>query len=310
MILKIKMILKKTIKMLIKKIIKYPKIKNPKLYMTLLIKNEEDIIEENLIFHKKMGVDGFIVTDNNSTDNTNKILEKYYKKGWIKEIILEKSQEYSQVEWVDKMIKIAKNKYNADWIINADADEFWVSKNKNLKINLSNSDSNIIKCNIYNVFPENTEFFFKNTKVIRKSVDNDKLSRFSLYTEQIPKVLHRSKGYKKITMGNHGVKMNLPKEEISNDIEILHYSIRGLKHFKEKMINGGKSVEKNLKLGKNVANHWRYFYEGYKNKTFDFDEEYLKVIGEEHLQQFEKRNIFCKNESVKKIIEKEFLKEK
>ena len=43
---------------------------HPILYMTLLVKNEEELLEQNLIFHKQMGVDGFIVTDNNSTDHT------------------------------------------------------------------------------------------------------------------------------------------------------------------------------------------------------------------------------------------------
>lgn len=91
--------------------------------MTLLVKDEEDIIEENLRFHRSMGVDGFIVTDNNSTDKTPEILKKYKEKGWILEIIEEKATGYEQKKWVHRMIKIAKNKYKAKWIINADADE-------------------------------------------------------------------------------------------------------------------------------------------------------------------------------------------
>lgn len=38
--------------------------KEVKLFMTLLVKNEEGMLEENLQFHKAMGVDGFIITDN------------------------------------------------------------------------------------------------------------------------------------------------------------------------------------------------------------------------------------------------------
>lgn len=37
--------------------------KEVKLFMTLLVKNEEGMLEENLQFHKAMGVDGFIITD-------------------------------------------------------------------------------------------------------------------------------------------------------------------------------------------------------------------------------------------------------
>lgn len=35
--------------------------KEVKLFMTLLVKNEEGMLEENLQFHKAMGVDGFII---------------------------------------------------------------------------------------------------------------------------------------------------------------------------------------------------------------------------------------------------------
>ena len=64
--------------------------------MTLLVKNEEELLEQNLIFHKQMGVDGFIVTDNNSTDHTPDILRKYKELGWIKEIIQEPATDYRQ----------------------------------------------------------------------------------------------------------------------------------------------------------------------------------------------------------------------
>ena len=48
--------------------------RKPRLVMTLLVKNEEDMLERNLCFHKRMGVDAFIVTDNNSTDRTPEII--------------------------------------------------------------------------------------------------------------------------------------------------------------------------------------------------------------------------------------------
>ena len=48
--------------------------RQPRLIMTLLVKNEEAMLERNLHFHKQMGVDGFIVTDNNSSDGTMRIL--------------------------------------------------------------------------------------------------------------------------------------------------------------------------------------------------------------------------------------------
>lgn len=113
------------------------KTSDPRLVMTLLVKNEEAMLEENLLFHKAMGVDGFIVTDNNSTDRTMDILEQYRQKGWILEIIRETAENYEQKSWVDRMIWKAKTVYHADWIINADADELWFAPSGNLKDELS-----------------------------------------------------------------------------------------------------------------------------------------------------------------------------
>lgn len=99
---------------------------SPRLIMTLLVKNEEDVLEDNLLFHKAMGVDGFIITDNNSTDRTSEIIRKYKEKGWVKEVIEETATNYEQKEWVDRMIWKAKTVYKADWVINADADELCI----------------------------------------------------------------------------------------------------------------------------------------------------------------------------------------
>ena len=77
------------------------KLPDPRLIMTLLVKNEEELLERNLLFHKAMGVDAFIVTDNNSTDGTCGIIEKYRRKGWVVDVIREAATGYEQKEWVD-----------------------------------------------------------------------------------------------------------------------------------------------------------------------------------------------------------------
>mgnify|MGYP001341806789 CR=1 FL=1 len=46
----------------------------PRIIMTLLVRNEQDVIAENILFHYHQGVDAFIVMDNLSTDATVEIL--------------------------------------------------------------------------------------------------------------------------------------------------------------------------------------------------------------------------------------------
>jgi len=52
-----------------------------RLVMTLKVRDEADIIEDNLRFHRAMGVDFFVVTDNGSVDGTSEILDRYVSAG-------------------------------------------------------------------------------------------------------------------------------------------------------------------------------------------------------------------------------------
>ncbi len=55
-----------------------------KLAMTLIVRNEADVIEDNLRFHRAQGVDFFIALDNGSTDGTVEILERHEQAGVLK----------------------------------------------------------------------------------------------------------------------------------------------------------------------------------------------------------------------------------
>ncbi|HEY8764567.1 MAG TPA: glycosyltransferase family 2 protein [Solirubrobacteraceae bacterium] len=52
-----------------------------KLVMTLLVRDEEDILRENLDFHLAAGVDEVILMDNRSVDGTAAIAREYERAG-------------------------------------------------------------------------------------------------------------------------------------------------------------------------------------------------------------------------------------
>ena len=94
-----------------------------KLVMTLLVRDEQDIVRENLDFHLAHGVDEVIVTDNGSEDATVEILREYESQGVVR-LLFEPADDYSQGRWVTRMARLAATE-GADWVINNDADEFW-----------------------------------------------------------------------------------------------------------------------------------------------------------------------------------------
>lgn len=252
------------------------KISKPRLYMTLLVRNEEEKLEANLCFHHAMGVDGFIVTDNNSSDGTMAIVQRYRKKGWIQEVITEPSTGYEQKKWVDRMIQLAQEHYNADWIINADADELWYAPSGSLKTELSNCRGNIAHCQIRSMIPEEDKPFYQWNQRAEFVMDQlgYGLSPYSIFRYQRGKVAHRGVGYVQIGMGNHKVHM-IPSFRVEVPICIYHYNIGTREQFVKKMIQGGRELERHSSHHGGV--HWRYFYSLYKENRLS--EEYDKVVG-------------------------------
>jgi tetrahydromethanopterin S-methyltransferase subunit G len=103
-----------------------------KLVLTLLVRDEEDIVDAQLAFHLNAGVDFVIATDNRSQDGTTAILERYEREGRL-HLIREPADDFRESEWVSRMARLAATEFGADWVINASADEFWWPRARSLK---------------------------------------------------------------------------------------------------------------------------------------------------------------------------------
>jgi hypothetical protein len=98
----------------------------PRVVMALKVRDEEDVIEANLRYHRAQGVDFFLITDNASTDRTPEILRRWVDAG-LARVIDEPSPELRErgAEWVTRMARLAATEHGADWVVHGDADEFW-----------------------------------------------------------------------------------------------------------------------------------------------------------------------------------------
>ena len=95
--------------------------------MTMKVRDEEDVLDVNLRYHRAQGVDHFVATDNGSTDGTAEILSRYEAEG-VLTLIEEPSTEDFRDQahwWVTRMARLAATELGADWVVHADADEFW-----------------------------------------------------------------------------------------------------------------------------------------------------------------------------------------
>ncbi len=92
--------------------------------MTLIARDEEDVVGEQIRYHLEQGIDFVLATDHRSVDGTTEILRGYERDGHLR-LIREEGEGFRQSEWVTRMARLAATEHGADWVINSDADEFW-----------------------------------------------------------------------------------------------------------------------------------------------------------------------------------------
>jgi hypothetical protein len=117
-----------------------------------MIKNEVEYIKEWLEYHKLVGVDKFIIYDNNSTDNLKEILQPYIISGEVDYIFYPKTQsdfekkgkktEYWAFQAYAYNDAIKKYRNKSKWIGFIDIDEFIVPVKKNKIIDVINEIKN------------------------------------------------------------------------------------------------------------------------------------------------------------------------
>lgn len=230
-----------------------------RLVMTMLVRNEEDIIAENIEFHRARGVDHFIITDNRSTDSTPDILANYADLGWVS-VIRETDDDYNQSKWVTRMARMASgSKHGASWVINNDADEFWFAACGNLKECLVNqpNDINAVTAPRHDFaycFDEGSDWHQK--MIYRKLV-----SRNHLGLPLPDKMAHRAHPDIVVEQGNHMIKGLGPLMVAQGGIEILHFPVRSKKQFEQKILNGGAAYSRNVHLPKTIGRGWRKLYQ-------------------------------------------------
>jgi Glycosyl transferase family 2 len=93
--------------------------------MSIIVRDEADIIAHNIEYHRRMGVDRFIVIDHRSVDGTTEILRHFESEGIL--TLIRKGREiYPELLWTNALIRKAWRMHGHVWHIGNDADEFYI----------------------------------------------------------------------------------------------------------------------------------------------------------------------------------------
>jgi Glycosyl transferase family 2 len=199
-----------------------------KVVMTLLVRDEADIVDAQIAFHLHAGVDFVVATDNRSSDGTTEILERYERAG-VLHTVREERDDMRQDEWVTRMARLAATEFGAEWVLNSDADEFWWPRGGSLKDVLASVPErfgSIRGCWRHFLPRPDDGAFFAERMVVRLGAPaspGDKRTIFHAHQ----KVAHRADPAVTIEAGNHNaIGAALDPVRAWHPVEVLHFSFR------------------------------------------------------------------------------------
>jgi len=241
-----------------------------KLVMTLCVKNEADIVRENIEFHLNAGVDFIIATDNCSDDATESILKEYERAGVLR-YLFAPSPFLDQAKLVTKMARMAYLEYDADWVINNDADEFWWTPDGNLKATIQRycdrETTDALYVNRVD-FVSDSQNESQDLPFYQYMTQRKLESLNSLLKPLPPKLMHRADPKVKVGVGNHNANGKLITHKVvaqDSEIVIFHFPLRSYQQLVRKATKDYQARLKNISFGRadsTYAEYHRLYNEG------------------------------------------------
>jgi hypothetical protein len=232
-----------------------------RLVMTLLARDEADIVDAQVAFHLNAGIDFVVATDNRSTDGTTEILEQYEQRGLL-HLIREPGDDLRQSEWVTRMARLAATDFGADWVLNADADEFWWPRGGDFRRLFAAIPHHlgVVRGAWRNFVPRPDDGgFFAERMTARLSAPRFHPHPLSIHF----KSAHRGHAAVRVGRGNHEAFADgLVPLRGWYPIEILHFPVRSLEQCLRKYVTQFVALERNAEKG--IPDHMAEAYEAYR----------------------------------------------
>ncbi|HBX79707.1 MAG TPA: hypothetical protein DEG88_01315 [Propionibacteriaceae bacterium] len=186
------------------------------LWAVTMVKDEADIIERVIRHLFAQGVDGIVVADNRSTDETPAILARLSTEFPGLHIAADNEPAYYQQAKMTLLARAAAAA-GADWIIPFDADELWFAPSGRLKEWLNGSSDEIVQAVMYNTFPGQDGWVLDTQR------------------SHLVKVAFRARPDVVVTIGNHDV---IHPGRRGAGLRIAHVPWRSFGQFASKTRNG------------------------------------------------------------------------
>jgi hypothetical protein len=230
------------------------------LAVTAMVRDEADVVRQWVQYHVAQGVDVIIVTDNASTDGTTEVLREFEAAGTI---VLHHDPVHrkQQGSVVTAMAREAATVFGADWVINADADEFIVPVDRSLRLSdvFARLDPAIGSfgvpvVNLVGSVAESGAGFER--LVWRDERTNEQLQLVGVLAQPTTNAVHVGDPDVTVVQGNHMVSVasnGHPPDDLA--LEVLHLPWRSWRQFRHKVELAGAGYAANPDLTPSPNHH-------------------------------------------------------
>lgn len=208
-----------------------------RLVQTLVVRDEADIVDAQIAYHLNAGVDFVLAADHESVDGTTEILQAYERDRVLRRIPV--SGWNREDEWRTRMARLAAVEHDAAWVINTDADEFWMPRGGTLKEVFAAvpAVAGIVWALSRHFVPRPEGFgSFAERMTVRLSAPaalNDPTSPYRPHG----KVAHRADGQVVVRHGAHGA-WSARLEPLPDwfPVDVLHFPFRSFEQYERKCV--------------------------------------------------------------------------
>lgn len=251
--------------------------------------DQVDIVADFLDWHLDLGIDFILALDGGSTDGTRDVLEQYTKTGRVVWLPLP-DRDMTRYPIADELAAMARDRYQADWIIYADVDEFVCTRGRSLSAVLADADREGVtlldiprRTMTGPMIPPGRRATEVLTLRIDRTVVPTAEQQISwdfpvpfVFLEVGGHLAIRASAIGTIAMGVHAAATTWGKSATS-DLYILHYAIRGYAELQQKVQNTEKWIADNPHLPLGWGWHWRRWIQLEKNGRLreDYEQQFV-----------------------------------
>lgn len=228
--------------------------------MTMMVRDEIDVIAAVVEHHLAQGVDLLVVTDNGSVDGTAEILQRYADRGVV-ELHHDPVHRKQQGVRVTEMARRAYEVHGADWVINGDADEFVAPVDRSLTVRkaLEQTPTSLgaFTADVVNlVGPPAARGAGFSRLVWRDERTDDELHAAGILAQPTPNAIHVGDADVVVAQGNHFVSIESKgRPDAAVALEVLHLPWRSFSQFEQKVLHAGRAYEASPDLRPSPNHH-------------------------------------------------------